>query len=159
MMCCKLLYMFGFFSKQKTAYEMRISDCSSDVCSSDLKEIEPRRAKTYLITKGRSCPLCGAPHSGDHDAEYHGDLTEQHVRPLHDLASDFSCAFSSWKARHKDVPQASGSVTGQCRLKTVLSRKVAEKESMRGVARQNKTTQPKERRVGDECVSTVSTRG
>src|SRR3546814_7492866 len=83
MMCCKLLYMFGFFSKQKTAYEMRISDCSSDVCSSDLKEIEPRRAKTYLITKGRSCPLCGAPHSGDHDAEYHGNLTEQHVRPLH----------------------------------------------------------------------------
>src|SRR3546814_10329547 len=29
-----------FFFKQKTAYEMRISDWSSDVCSSDL---EPRR--------------------------------------------------------------------------------------------------------------------
>src|SRR3546814_10073726 len=28
--------MFLFFFKQKTAYEMRISDCSSDVCSSDL---------------------------------------------------------------------------------------------------------------------------
>src|SRR3546814_3735899 len=28
--------MFFFFFKQKTAYEMRISDCSSDVCSSDL---------------------------------------------------------------------------------------------------------------------------
>src|SRR3546814_9246281 len=27
-----------FFCKQKTAYEMRISDWSSDVCSSDLKE-------------------------------------------------------------------------------------------------------------------------
>src|SRR3546814_9947815 len=27
---------FVFFSKQKTAYEMRISDWSSDVCSSDL---------------------------------------------------------------------------------------------------------------------------
>src|SRR3546814_16361674 len=26
-----------FFFKQKTAYEMRISDCSSDVCSSDLE--------------------------------------------------------------------------------------------------------------------------
>src|SRR3546814_6659132 len=26
----------GFFLKQKTAYEMRISDWSSDVCSSDL---------------------------------------------------------------------------------------------------------------------------
>src|SRR3546814_3378837 len=28
--------MFVFFVKQKTAYEMRISDWSSDVCSSDL---------------------------------------------------------------------------------------------------------------------------
>src|SRR3546814_8785395 len=28
--------MFFFFFKQKTAYEMRISDWSSDVCSSDL---------------------------------------------------------------------------------------------------------------------------
>src|SRR3546814_9403245 len=32
-----------FFFKQKTAYEMRISDWSSDVCSSDLEE-EPQRA-------------------------------------------------------------------------------------------------------------------
>src|SRR3546814_5276263 len=30
------MYMFVFFFKQKTAYEMRISDWSSDVCSSDL---------------------------------------------------------------------------------------------------------------------------
>src|SRR3546814_4524955 len=29
--------MFVFFFKQKTAYEMRISDWSSDVCSSDLE--------------------------------------------------------------------------------------------------------------------------
>src|SRR3546814_3137106 len=28
-----------FFFKQKTAYEMRISDWSSDVCSSDLDEV------------------------------------------------------------------------------------------------------------------------
>src|SRR3546814_2738046 len=28
-----------FFCKQKTAYEMRISDWSSDVCSSDLAEV------------------------------------------------------------------------------------------------------------------------
>src|SRR3546814_4696506 len=32
-MCCMC---FVFFFKQKTAYEMRISDWSSDVCSSDL---------------------------------------------------------------------------------------------------------------------------
>src|SRR3546814_6945434 len=32
----QLLAMFFFVFKQKTAYEMRISDWSSDVCSSDL---------------------------------------------------------------------------------------------------------------------------
>src|SRR3546814_10490136 len=41
-MCCYLLFLLFyyyfcfFFFKQKTAYEMRISDWSSDVCSSDL---------------------------------------------------------------------------------------------------------------------------
>src|SRR3546814_4687212 len=30
---------FFFFFKQKTAYEMRLSDWSSDVCSSDLGEV------------------------------------------------------------------------------------------------------------------------
>src|SRR3546814_17681390 len=33
--CCK---MTGFCFKQKTAYEMRISEWSSDVCSADLRE-------------------------------------------------------------------------------------------------------------------------
>src|SRR3546814_4500879 len=32
-------YPLFFFFKQKTAYEMRISDWSSDVCSSDLAEV------------------------------------------------------------------------------------------------------------------------
>src|SRR3546814_8932173 len=34
---CVSLCVFFFFFKQKTAYEMRISDWSSDVCSSDLQ--------------------------------------------------------------------------------------------------------------------------
>src|SRR3546814_19141848 len=34
------LALFVFFFKQKTAYEMRISDWSSDVCSSDLERKE-----------------------------------------------------------------------------------------------------------------------
>src|SRR3546814_3690825 len=33
---------FFFFFKQKTAYEMRISDWSSDVCSSDLRDRDDR---------------------------------------------------------------------------------------------------------------------
>src|SRR3546814_6816162 len=35
---CVVVVCFFFFFKQKTAYEMRISDWSSDVCSSDLLE-------------------------------------------------------------------------------------------------------------------------
>src|SRR3546814_9199492 len=37
--------MFCFFFKQKTAYEMRISDWSSDVCSSDLRRAALRIAR------------------------------------------------------------------------------------------------------------------
>src|SRR3546814_1903163 len=33
--CCRYIFVYFFF-KQKTAYELRISDWSSDVCSSDL---------------------------------------------------------------------------------------------------------------------------
>src|SRR3546814_8650544 len=39
---CWCFFVFFFF-KQKTAYEMRISDWSSDVCSSDLAEGWPDR--------------------------------------------------------------------------------------------------------------------
>src|SRR3546814_6570677 len=35
-----MLYVCGCLFKQKTAYEMRISDWSSDVCSSDLQRLQ-----------------------------------------------------------------------------------------------------------------------
>src|SRR3546814_951597 len=35
-----MLVVFLFFCKQETAYEMRISYWSSDVCSSDLRDLE-----------------------------------------------------------------------------------------------------------------------
>src|SRR3546814_4747948 len=37
---CVSFFFFFFFFKQKTAYEMRISDWSSDVCSSDLDALD-----------------------------------------------------------------------------------------------------------------------
>src|SRR3546814_10376124 len=45
-----------FFFKQKTAYEMRISDWSSDVCSSDLALIDcshgmPRRVRAWTVSR------------------------------------------------------------------------------------------------------------
>src|SRR3546814_6381385 len=45
-----LVYIFVFFFKQKTAYEMRISDWSSDVCSSDL----PRHRVEHLGREPRA---------------------------------------------------------------------------------------------------------
>src|SRR3546814_10790782 len=42
--------MFFFCFKQKTAYEMRISDWSSDVCSSDLEILELSRARFFIET-------------------------------------------------------------------------------------------------------------
>src|SRR3546814_6260646 len=42
---CRMLVLFFFF-KQKTAYEVRISDWSSDVCSSDLEVFRPVRPCT-----------------------------------------------------------------------------------------------------------------
>src|SRR3546814_5305634 len=47
-----------FFFKQKTAYEMRISDWSSDVCSSDLPPLGPafgdREAVAAVVEDRRS---------------------------------------------------------------------------------------------------------
>src|SRR3546814_6522997 len=40
-----MLFFFFVFLKQKTAYEMRISDWSSDVCSSDLDTVNYATAK------------------------------------------------------------------------------------------------------------------
>src|SRR3546814_1644665 len=55
-------FLYVFFFKQKTAYEMRISDWSSDVCSSDLLMqlalcvpavmIDPYSASTRSATSG-----------------------------------------------------------------------------------------------------------
>src|SRR3546814_5810774 len=42
------MYLSFFFFKQKTAYEMRISDWSSDVCSSDLDLVAGRDVQRIL---------------------------------------------------------------------------------------------------------------
>src|SRR3546814_17019544 len=68
-----------FFFKQKTAYELRISDWSSDVCSSDLRSTQQQaqvtgeremgaipvpvqRHGTEMIGKRRQCSALRVPH-------------------------------------------------------------------------------------------------
>src|SRR3546814_5005395 len=84
-----MLCTFFFFFKQKTAYEMRISDWSSDVCSSDLFENHPdlRRILTDYGFQGhpqrRDFPLTGYV-----ELRY----SEEHKRVVYEpvkLAQDF----------------------------------------------------------------------
>src|SRR3546814_14354279 len=51
-----LFFLFFFFFKQKTAYEMRISDWSSDVCSSDLPDQLPPLGATEAEDRYRAYP-------------------------------------------------------------------------------------------------------
>src|SRR3546814_7499986 len=46
------VYVYFFFFKQKTAYEMRISDWSSDVCSSDLAQGHFQHAQHDAVVAG-----------------------------------------------------------------------------------------------------------
>src|SRR3546814_14874711 len=53
-----IIYFCLFFFKQKTAYEMRISDWSSDVCSSDLCPFDEAPAKSdeegLIVARGKT---------------------------------------------------------------------------------------------------------
>src|SRR3546814_2799887 len=61
-----------FFFKQKTAYEMRISDWSSDVCSSDL------RARVLAHLRDEASLLERSHHAVDVHAADRGDLGPGH---------------------------------------------------------------------------------
>src|SRR3546814_6071663 len=57
MLLCIFLCSVFFFFKQKTAYELRISDWSSDVCSSDLSG-----TPCPVRDRSRSCSICPPSH-------------------------------------------------------------------------------------------------
>src|SRR3546814_8437453 len=57
-----------FFFKQKTAYELRISDWSSDVCSSDLVRVDPADRRAWV----QGGALWG---DVDHETQAHGLAT------------------------------------------------------------------------------------
>src|SRR3546814_13651162 len=58
------MYFLVFFFKQKTAYEMRISDWSSDVCSSDLAARDVARKSIVLLkNEAGALPLAASAKS------------------------------------------------------------------------------------------------
>src|SRR3546814_3821326 len=70
--------MYFFFFKQKTAYEMRISDWSSDVCSSDLEGATEIREVAETAGIGNRC---------DGTARI-ARMQQQAMRPVEPLAKD-----------------------------------------------------------------------
>src|SRR3546814_3717775 len=62
---CFAFIIFFFFFKQKTAYEMRISDWSSDVCSSDLRGSR-RSLQKPVRNRARSASAPSAPACNKH---------------------------------------------------------------------------------------------
>src|SRR3546814_7781677 len=70
--CFVLCCVFFFFFKQKTAYEMRISDWSSDVCSSE------SGARADRLAQGEQGPVAGEVGKADAgpriEARRHGEV-------------------------------------------------------------------------------------
>src|SRR3546814_3906476 len=100
---------FFFFFKQKTAYEMRISDWSSDVCSSDLLSVDGVNAVTgedadpsqagYVLAPWQSTEIDGWRKSLDEVARFRfTDLPDSYAartgrdRKSTRLNSSHSCA-------------------------------------------------------------------
>src|SRR3546814_7714750 len=70
-----LMMFFFFFFKQKTAYEMRISDWSSDVCSSDLAN--------YTFTKSKRGQIYNWPYGAPGEEVYEFSGISFNNQPKH----------------------------------------------------------------------------
>src|SRR3546814_1032998 len=109
------MYLFVFF-KQKTAYEMRISDWSSDVCSSDLGLVG-----TQAVGQGPAGePASSAEHEGgagpedeggqDGDAGHRSNTRSSsgiwRIRPAHSqqpMTSTTATSVSSWPVADRNA--------------------------------------------------------
>src|SRR3546814_17229808 len=116
-----------FLFKQKTAYEMRISDWSSDVCSSDLNRaatlraeaaqrrtdsrgwVVQRRERTrHLIELGGLVQKAGLVELVEDDRDtLYGELIDLAGRACGDDAGD---AMAVWKRRGKRALDAAGAL-------------------------------------------------
>src|SRR3546814_10620951 len=91
------------FFKQKTAYEMRISDWSSDVCSSDLHLLRDFMAGIGEIFRLDALHVPGGKagedhHADDRDHHLHGGRADEDVDQAGDQYAD-QIGRASWRER------------------------------------------------------------
>src|SRR3546814_2146296 len=112
---------FLFFFKQKTAYEMRISDWSSDVCSSDLFR-DADRERLFALLRDFPHVLVLSAHSHTQQHWFHDTATGWHgAQPLHEYNVGAACgAFWSGVKDADGIPDATmadGTPNGHATLK------------------------------------------
>src|SRR3546814_11171576 len=129
-LCKRFLFCDVFFFKQKTAYEMRISDWSSDVCSSDLRCCSWDRGPRSVRREGSPGPASPArwrcPPSG-------------------------ACPSNSRRYSARPPRVAGRTRRAGCDISPRHSR-------ARRASRNNADSRSEERRVGKECARTFRSR-
>src|SRR3546814_9908883 len=115
--CCLfviLCFLIFFFFKQKTAYEMRISDWSSDVCSSDLHALGVVVVGEAEVVARRQPVVVKAPQPVECLHLDHRSISLQGRRARHrPLSSRYLCLVT-WPAWPRSRPRGGpGSAPGQ----------------------------------------------
>src|SRR3546814_5205798 len=94
-----------FFFKQKTAYEMRISDWSSDVCSSDLDHLIHAQPEGAHGDAGQHAQKQGRDAGGDQPAPVERKASDERDRRQ---AEEDALAAEVIPGRVKEIGRASG---------------------------------------------------
>src|SRR3546814_3659003 len=115
------VFSFFFFFKQKTAYEMRISDWSSDVCSSDLLRRQAQHPDLAVAQRGaRHQPPVAARRGIEEDerrvidrargartqAEIDSERSEEHTSEFQSLMRISYAVFCLKKKQKTDTSHA-----------------------------------------------------
>src|SRR3546814_7245775 len=136
-----------FFFKQKTAYEMRISDWSSDVCSSDLEALRSSASNAVKSSAERISGLCrllrivepGLPMS----------IPDEDGQPAPAVVLDVRMPASAEELHQPGKWVLRYASPGDERPREI---------SLATVMRDTRIVRSEERRVGKECVSTCRSR-
>src|SRR3546814_4203885 len=108
-MICLCISLYLFFFKQKTAYELRISDWSSDVCSSDLQQEKAGELGQQLETTTLELKRAGDDKSAAQEARDRA-LKLLHADPEYLKQAGESDRLKDKETRHADTRKELGSL-------------------------------------------------